>query len=236
MSAGEKFWAVVPAAGIGTRMQSDTPKQYLRIGGRCILDYVLDSFCEHPRIAGVMVALAPHDDWWAKLERAGHAKVMQAPGGVERCHSVLNALHALGKQAAATDWVLVHDAARPCLQAADIDRLIDSVVEQGRGGILATPVRDTMKRSDTTNTISETVERAGLWHALTPQMFRLGELKTAIESALEKDILVTDEAQAMELTGVQPSLVEGNPGNIKVTLPRDLKLAELFLSEREEKQ
>lgn len=233
MSSGQNIWAVVPAAGIGTRMQSELPKQYMQINGSCILDYVLQVFCEHPAIKGVMVAVSEHDHWWSELSHARHTKVSQTNGGLERCHSVLNALAALEENAQEDDWVMVHDAARPCLQSEDIDHLIAEARQNACGGILAAPVRDTMKRSDNENLVSETVEREGLWHALTPQMFKLKELKTAIEAALDKNILVTDEAQALELQGKHPKLVEGDPGNIKVTLPRDLKLAELFLSERE---
>lgn len=231
MEASQRIWAVVPAAGIGSRMQSDVPKQYMSINNRYVLDYVLDIFCQHPRIAGVMVAIAEHDDWWASLTNFGNEKVTQVLGGRERCHSVLNAVNALAEHADPDDWVMVHDAARPCLLDDDINRLIDSVIEKNTGGILAAPVRDTMKRGDKDNIISETVEREGLWHALTPQMFRLQQLKSAIEDALLENRLVTDEAQAMELKGEHPLLVEGDPGNIKITLPRDLKLAEIFLAE-----
>ena len=232
MDASQRIWAVVPAAGIGTRMQSELPKQYMQINGRYILDYVLEVFCQHSRISGMVVAVAEHDTWWSDLKHAEHEKIHQVLGGRERCHSVLNALSALTDNAEGDDWVMVHDAARPCLLSEDIDRLIDKVTVHGCGGILAAPVRDTMKRGDTMGVISETVDREGLWHALTPQMFRLEELKSAIENALLENIMVTDEAQAIELTGVHPLLVEGDPGNIKVTLPRDLKLAEVFLSEK----
>ena len=232
MEDSRRIWAVVPAAGIGTRMQSELPKQYINIGDRSILDYVLDIFCRHEQIAGVLVAVAEHDEWWQKLENAEHAKIQKVSGGSERCHSVLNALRALEGQADPEDWVMVHDAARPCLPGEDIDRLIEKVIENGTGGILAAPVRDTMKRGQENGLICETVERNHLWHALTPQMFRLEQLLTAIEDALKENIVVTDEAQAMELSGKQPLLVEGDPINIKVTLPRDLKMATMFLTDK----
>ena len=130
-------------------------------------------------------------------------------------------------------WVLLHDAARHCLRNEDFDRLIDALEGHDVGGLLGLPVRDTMKRADTTGTIQETVEREGLWHALTPQMFHLGTLIDALENALSNDLIVTDEAQAIELTGLQPVLVEGHPDNIKITRNNDLALAELFLSQQE---
>lgn len=227
-----KIWAVIPAAGIGTRMQADVPKQYLKIKGKCLLEYTLERFCSSAAISAVVVALAKNDNWWPGLGIVGHEKLSQTTGGVERCHSVLNGLRAL-TQAAADDWVLVHDAARPCLRPEDMNKLITEVSESGKGGLLAIPVRDTMKRADDSNQVIETVDRIGLWHALTPQMFRLDELTRAIESALEQGRLVTDEAQAMEYKHAQPILVEGHADNIKVTRPRDLILAELYLSQQE---
>jgi 2-C-methyl-D-erythritol 4-phosphate cytidylyltransferase len=228
-----KFWGVIPAAGIGTRMETDIPKQYLKIRGKCILEYTLERFCHFPRISGVVVALAETDPYWPTLSISSHEKLMQTTGGEERCHSVLNGLRRLAEVAAPDDWVLVHDAARPCVRVEDIEKLIDKVSAEGIGGLLAVPVRDTMKRADKLNCVTETVDRAGLWHALTPQMFRLAKLAEAIENALQQELLVTDEAQAMEFHKKPPLLVEGHPDNIKVTHPRDLLLAELFLSQQE---
>ncbi len=233
MPESGKIWAVIPAAGIGTRMQADVPKQYLKIKGKCLLEYTLERFCSSAAISAVVVALAKNDNWWPELGIAGHEKLIQTTGGLERCHSVLNGLRALAEVAAADDWVLVHDAARPCLRPEDMNKLITEVSGSGKGGLLAVPVRDTMKRADESNQIIETVDRIGLWHALTPQMFRLAELTRAIESALQQGRLVTDEAQAMEYQHSQPLLVEGHADNIKVTHPRDLILAELFLSQQE---
>ena len=145
---------------------------------------------------------------------------------------MLNGLRSLGQQAASDDWVLVHDAARPCVRVEEIQRLIDTCIAAGQGGILAAPVHDTMKRSDAGNRILETVPRDNLWHAFTPQMFRLGELADAIGSALETGFAVTDEASAMERTGRQPLLVECSSANIKITRPDDLALAEFHLGRR----
>ncbi|MCH8976667.1 MAG: 2-C-methyl-D-erythritol 4-phosphate cytidylyltransferase, partial [Proteobacteria bacterium] len=151
----------------------------------------------------------------------------------ERCHSVLNGLQVLSEQANSSDWVLVHDAARPCLRKEDIDRLIEVLAGHEVGGLLGLPVRDTMKRADLSCTIQETVERKGLWHALTPQMFHLDVLINSLENALSQERVVTDEAQAVELSGLRPVLVEGHPDNIKITRNNDLALAELFLYQQE---
>lgn len=229
----DRLFAVVPAAGIGTRMQSEIPKQYLPLHNRCVLDCTLEHFCSHPSIDAIVVPLAEHDQWWPQLQLAEHKKIISTSGGKERCHSVLNGLRALENEASNTDWVLVHDAARPCLRRADLDKLIDTVRAAASGGILALPVRDTMKRGDESGSVLATVERANLWHALTPQMFRLGDLRDSIENALQKNLLITDESAAMELSGHDVLLVEGHADNIKITHPQDLLLAELFLSNQE---
>lgn len=231
-ASNRKFWAVVPAAGIGTRMQAEIPKQYLQINNKCILEYSLECFCSHPMIAGVVVVLAANDELWRGLPIAGHAKVITTPGGAERFNSVLNGLRCLRQRADIDDWVLVHDAVRPCLSSDDIDRLLTELGEHPVGGLLALPVRDTMKRVDDSGEVTETVDRSGLWHALTPQMFRLGMLEQAISRAIDAGQLITDEAQAMELCGYRPVAVPGRVDNIKITRRGDLPLAELFLAGR----
>ena len=231
-----KFWAVIPAAGVGTRMGSEVPKQYLSLRGRTVLEHTVERFQTHPRIEGVVVAVAVRDTLWDKLPCAHMDKVRRAEGGAERCHSVLNALALLAEFAADDDWVLVHDAARPCLRAADIDRMLDTLARHRFGGILAVPVRDTIKRGDADGTITATIDRSGLWHAQTPQMFRLADLRGALERVLAAGRIVTDEAQAIELDGGQPVLVEGHVDNIKITQPQDMKLAELFLRQQEEER
>lgn len=233
MAASPRYWAVIPAAGIGTRMRMETPKQYLSLHGRTILEHTLARFCEHESVAGISVALAPEDPYWDRLAIAGHDKILTATGGVERYHSVQNGLTALADRATGDDWVMVHDAARPCLRHEDIDCLIESLAQHPVGGILALPVRDTMKRAGADNEIRETVDREGLWHALTPQMFRLDLLRDCLAAALAANQPVTDEAQAVELAGYRPLLVPGHPDNIKITHPIDLPLAELFLSQQE---
>lgn len=226
-------WAVIPAAGIGRRMGAERPKQYLELLGRSVIEHSLERFLSHPRIDGVVVALHPDDRYWAGLRIQAQKPLLTVTGGAERCDSVLRALQALRGRAAAEDWVLVHDAARPCLHPADIDRLLAALDDDPVGGILATPVRDTMKRDDGAGRIARTEERTGLWHALTPQMFRLGRLLEALEQARAAGALVTDEASAMERLGERPRLVEGRGDNLKITHPEDLAHAELILRARQ---
>jgi 2-C-methyl-D-erythritol 4-phosphate cytidylyltransferase len=227
-------WAVVPAAGAGKRMGSATPKQYLSLLGRPIIAHTLMALLRHPRIDGALVVVDPEDDRWpavaAELETA--KPLLRAVGGAERCHSVSNGLDALRERAAPSDWVLVHDAARPCLTAEDLDRLLAGLADDPVGGLLATPVRDTLKQADLAGRVATTVDRSRLWHALTPQMFRLDLLRAALRSALARGLLVTDEAAAMEAAGFAPRLVEGRADNIKITRPEDLALAEFILAHR----
>ena len=230
MSSISSLWAAIPAAGIGARLGAGVPQQYLTVRGKCILAHVLKQFCEHPDIDGVVVALAAGDTRWQSLEFASHAKVQTTTGGTDRCHSVLNCLRRLRGRARPEDWVLVHDAARPCIRREDIDGLVGAVRDHSVGGILALPARDTMKRANEAGAIAATVEREGLWHAQTPQMFRIGALEAALNSAIEQGQIVTDESQAMELQGFRPLLVPGSRRNIKITHGDDLVLAELFLS------
>jgi 2-C-methyl-D-erythritol 4-phosphate cytidylyltransferase len=232
MANYQKFWAVIPAAGVGKRMQADRPKQYLELHGRTVLAHTLSRFLVHPRIEGVVVALGEGDPYWPGLG-ISHPKLRTAPGGAERCHSVLNALRVLRGQAAKDDWVLVHDAARPCLRREDIDHLIGTLHDHPVGGLLGLPVADTMKRTAADDTVIETVPREHLWRALTPQMFRFAELHQALDGALGNNRLVTDEASAMELAGKAPKMVEGHGDNIKITRPQDLVLAELYLAQHE---
>jgi 2-C-methyl-D-erythritol 4-phosphate cytidylyltransferase len=223
------FWAVIPAAGTGSRMQSDLPKQYLQLNGKTVIEHTLDAFCENKKIKGIIVAVSKQDTWWKSLAISSHSKIKTTLGGAERCHSVLNCLQFLAEKAASDDWVLVHDAARPCITSVEIDHLINKLVDHPVGGLLALPVRDTMKRAGKDNIVSETVDREGLWHALTPQMFRLSDLTHALQQSIEKNQMVTDESQAMEKMGLKPLLVEGQAGNIKITRKDDLALAELYL-------
>ena len=237
MTGSVRYWAVVPAAGIGSRMHADIPKQYLEIHGTCILEHTVQRFCEHPRIEGIVVAISAADQRWESLDVSRHEKVIRVTGGLERFNSVLNGLLHLEKSGAdPLDWVLVHDAVRPCLRKSDIDRLIEAVSNHEVGGLLAFPARDTIKRSNTKREVVETVDREDIWHAQTPQMFRLGMLTSAIDDIVRKNLKVTDEAQAIELAGGQPLLVQGSPENIKITHQIDMQLAGMFISEAGKRQ
>lgn len=218
------FWAVIPAAGVGARMAADRPKQYLQLGGRTILEHSLDCFLGHPRLKGVVVSIAKDDPYWPGLACAGDARIQRAAGGRERADSVLNALLLLHAQGAADgDWVLVHDAARPNLARADLDRLLSELADDPVGGLLAVPARDTLKRADANGRVSATIDRSTVWQAYTPQMFRLGALHRALADSLVADVAITDEASAIEWSGQAPRLIEGRNDNIKVTRPEDLE-------------
>jgi 2-C-methyl-D-erythritol 4-phosphate cytidylyltransferase len=233
MKSAQRCWAIIPAAGVGRRIGSKIPKQYLEINGKAILEYSIELFSRHHYIEGIVVILADNDQDWENHAFSSNKNIITTIGGKERFHSVLNGLLALEQRLKEDDWVLVHDAARPCLETGDIDKLINSVSNHPTGGILATPVQDTMKRSGVDRVITGTVERDGLWHALTPQMFRYGKIREAIETAVENNIHITDEAQAMERMGESPLLVEGSVKNIKVTRPEDMALASFYLSNME---
>ena len=235
MPAAAQCWAAIPAAGTGSRLGAGRPKQYLEIRGCSLIEHCLRPFLEHPDIRGVVVALAPGDSWWGQLPAAVRNAVRVVEGGPERLHSVRNCLRHLLSMGTAADWVLVHDAARPCLRREDVDLLLTRAGAHAVGGILAVPARDTMKRARSTGEVEVTVDRRNLWHALTPQMFRLGALEQAISRSIAAGTLVTDEAQAMELAGASGLLVQGHADNIKVTLADDLAIAELFLSRSEGK-
>jgi len=226
------LWAVIPAAGVGRRLGADIPKQYLDLGGRPVIEYSLRLFLDHPRISGVVVALEPTDANWELISLTDHPGILRAEGGAERCHSVLNALDELAPLAHETDWVLVHDAARPCLRAEDVDRLLAAVSDHPVGGLLGVPVRDTMKQAGPEGEVLRTVPREDLWHAFTPQMFRLGLLRRALRNAVETNRLVTDDASAVERLGLAPLLVEGHLDNIKITRPEDLALARFHLEQQ----
>jgi 2-C-methyl-D-erythritol 4-phosphate cytidylyltransferase len=225
----QQFWAVVPAGGCGSRMGADKPKQYLTIAGKTILEHTLSRLLSHELIAGIAVAVASSDQYWGGLKFSTDKTLLEAVGGEERCHSVLNALNTLSTVAQPDDWVLVHDAARCCIRLQDIDKLIAELSNHRVGGILAVPVHDTIKRSGSNIEIVETVDRRHLWQAQTPQMFRLRILKEALQQALRDGFIVTDEASAIEHMGLKPKLVEGHSDNIKVTRPEDLPLAEFYL-------
>ncbi len=233
MSDNQKFHAVLPAAGAGSRMGADTPKQYLSLAGKTVLEHSLDVLLACERIATVVLVLSADDECWPEIKgRYKDGRVETINGGAERCHSVLNGLEHLAGTAGVDDWVLVHDAARPCVRQQDIEMLMSSLEDDSVGGLLGLPVADTMKQVESDGVILKTVERDGLWRALTPQMFRLGPLRDALQQAIASGVMVTDDAAAMEMAGCQPRMVEGHADNIKVTRPGDLQLAEFYLQSR----
>lgn len=233
MTTSTRIWCVVPAAGVGKRFGSAMPKQYLDLNAKTVVEHTLERLLALEEITQVVVAISGEDSRFKQLKISNHPRIKSVLGGSERCHSVLNGLRYLSEVGDEQDWVLVHDVARPCLRSADVRKLIDQVNQfDAVGGILANPVRDTMKRSNRLNQIAETVDRDQLWHALTPQLFRLGALRKAIEGALAEGIIVTDESAAMERLGHQPLLVEGHYDNIKITHPQDLPLAALFIQQQ----
>jgi len=217
-------------------MGGPLPKQYLPLSGKTVIENTIERFIRHPAICGIAVAIAKDDPYWNALSINCPIKLWVTEGGAERCHSVLAALRTLARFAQPDDWVLVHDAARPCVRARDINRLMKALGDHPVGGLLALPVRDTIKRGSANGDVIETVDRRGLWQAQTPQMFRLARLMEAIEHALTLERLVTDEAEAVELSGRSPRLVEGSADNIKITRPEDLALAELYLRQQEEEK
>jgi 2-C-methyl-D-erythritol 4-phosphate cytidylyltransferase len=227
------YWVIIPAAGVGKRMGGVKPKQYLTLSGKTVLEHSLDRMLEHNDIEGAVIALSDDDLYWKGLGYRHNKSVRLAPGGKERCDSVLNALQILSRKAHDADWVLVHDAARPCVRLDDIQKLIEICKNHSVGGILAVPVRDTIKKSNEQNEIIETVDRTSLWHAQTPQMFRLGMLRDALASALDKGVEITDESSAMEWAGYKPLLVEGHADNIKITRKEDANLARYYLENNE---
>lgn len=240
--SSNRYWLVLPAAGVGKRLGSSTPKQYLRVAGHRLIEWALRPFLEDPYCQNAVVALAAADENWAEVRAQLSRAVYEVPGGTERRDSVLSALRHL-KEIGVTDeeWVLVHDAARPCVSRAEITALCQAVWQispesQGvEGGILALPLTDTVKRGAVEHgqvASRDTLSREGLWRALTPQMFRLGALREALEATAREGRVPTDEAQAMEWQGASALLVAGEATNIKVTTQSDLALIEGVLSHR----
>jgi 2-C-methyl-D-erythritol 4-phosphate cytidylyltransferase len=223
------LWCVVPAAGRSTRVGGDIPKQYLPVAGKPLLLCTLERLAAHPRIAGLMVVLAKDDAQWRGIARLSGKPVLTATGGAARADSVLAGLLALREHVPDEQFILVHDAARPCVALDDISRLLDHGIAAG-GALLAAPLRDTLKRADMNNRVAATEPRESRWRALTPQLFCYAELVAALQAARAAGVVVTDEAMAMENAGHQPLLVEGAESNIKVTTRADFVLAEFLLS------
>ena len=220
-------YAIVPAAGSGARFGSDTPKQYLDLGGRPLIHYALAALCRCATIDGVWVVLSPGDEWWGAYDWTSLGAKLRPVfcGGSSRAESVANGLAAASEVLAKDDWVLVHDAARPCLTQEMLSALCAELADDPVGGLLAVPVADTLKRADSAQRVATTEPREGLWQAQTPQMFRYGVLRRALAG----NFAVTDEASAIEALGLKPKLVRADSTNLKVTYPADLCLAELIL-------
>jgi 2-C-methyl-D-erythritol 4-phosphate cytidylyltransferase len=219
-----RFWLVIPAAGVGARMQADRPKQYLQLAGRCIIEHSLACFLDHPGLLGTVVCLAPNDPYWPTLACSHDPRIQRVDGGAERADSVLQGLLQLTQMGASEhDWVLVHDAARPNLSRFDLDLLLRELADDAVGGLLAVPVRDTLKRAGADGRVTETIDRSHVWQAYTPQMFRFAALQHALADALVANVAITDEASALEWAGQAPRLIEGRADNLKITRPEDLE-------------
>ena len=230
-SRGNRCWAVLPAAGIGSRMGSDVPKQYLEVAGATLLEHSLRALLDCTELVAVVVALHAADRRARSLPLFADPRVFTVTGAEERSGSVLAALDALADKAAPGDWVLVHDAARPCLRPQHVGQLITAVMASGTGGLLAERVVDTVKQAGEDGLVQCTLDRSTLWRAQTPQMFRLEELRGALQRALQRGDEVTDEASAMELAGYPVQLVPGSTQNLKVTVAGDLSLAGWYLGQ-----
>lgn len=233
-SSRPRYFAVVPAAGIGRRMGAALPKQYLRLRGRTVLEHTLSRLHGVPEIEALVLALHPEDRYWPTIDTANLARLRTVTGGAERIHSVRLALAALEERADPRDWVLVHDAVRPCVTISDIRHLIQSLRDDPVGGLLAAPVGDTVKRTNADGVVEATLDRSRLWLAATPQMFRFGLLLEALDRALARGHVVTDEAAAVEALGQAVRVVAGRADNVKLTRPEDLRLAEFLLGAGEE--
>lgn len=237
--SGARHFLVVPAAGSGRRAGLALPKQFAVLRGKTVLQHTLECFASLPAIAGMLVALDEQDvrtrEFLDGLPDALRQGLKTVSGGSERMHSVINALQALEGTAREGDWVLVHDAVRPCVRRTDIMHLLEVLADEPAGGLLAMPVRDTLKRADATAQVLATLERGDIWQAATPQMFRYGPLLQALTEAAAAGLVLTDEAAAMERLGLPVRLVQCHADNIKVTWPEDLQLAEILLRAREER-
>jgi len=230
----EKIWCIVPAAGIGSRMQSAIPKQYLKLNASTILDATLARLLSCNELSEIVVCIQANDDLWQQSVYSTDERITVADGGKERADSVLNGIRSIKHQASSNDWVLVHDAARPCVRRSDISALIQVVLKQQMGGILAAPIHDTIKKVKDHLTV-ETLDRSSVWRALTPQIFKLEALEAALLLAKDRAYTVTDEASAIEMFKQPVQIIEGHSDNIKITSPSDLNLAR-FYREQQEKE
>ena len=225
-----KYWVIVPAAGLGKRLGAEKPKQYLSIHSKAIIWHTLFCLINHPSIHKIIVAIAQEDPYWPEIETSlASSKIIATQGGATRCASVYQALLTLQKSADPDDWILVHDAVRPCLQRAQLDHLIHTLKDHPVGGLLGVRVTDTLKKTDSTHQVLNTLDRTHLWQAQTPQLFRYQLLMDSLKNARMQHQKMTDEASAISFFGHQPMMVEGVSTNIKITYPEDLVLAASIL-------
>ena len=222
------FHVIIPAAGVGARMENVLPKQYLPLAGKPIVSHIIQTFFNNPRIASIHLALSPQDEFWRSFTLNPESRLhIHYTGGESRSETVLNTLKVM--EVADGDWVLVHDAARPGLTTKTLNRFLDTLGDDEVGGLLAMPVADTVKKSNELNLIEKTISRQNLWQAQTPQMFRYQALKKALSEFVGTP---TDEAEAMEALGLSPKLVHGELSNLKVTYPQDLALLEMIFEKQ----
>lgn len=220
-------WAIIPASGVGQRMQSDLPKQYLPFVNKTIIEHTLDRLLSHSQISGAVLVLSREDKYWANLNYQSQSKkpLIFAEGGMMRHHSVYNGLEKLSLHVSSDCYALVHDAVRPLVSIIDLNRLIEVARQHSDGALLGAPITDTIKQLNIDGNINQTVSRTGLWRAFTPQMFKADLLTDALKFVIEKKLEITDDASAIEVIGKTPTLVMGSLDNIKITLPEDLILA-----------
>jgi 2-C-methyl-D-erythritol 4-phosphate cytidylyltransferase len=228
-----KYWAIVPAAGVGQRFAADIPKQFHHLNGTLVAQHTLNRLLSLPLINAIIAPCDVGSGYWSKVPATSDRRVRLVAGGAQRAHSVLNGLVALEELATENDWVLVHDMARPCTTAVNISKLITEVGDHPVGGILAAPINDTLKIIDADKSIVSTVNRAQYRAAQTPQMFRFGLLKSSIEAMLDEQKFPTDEASAIEYAGLSAVVVEGRQDNIKITRREDLAIAEAIMKNQE---
>ena len=232
MADNSKIWCVVPAAGIGSRMGLEFPKQYLEVAGKPIIQHTIEALLKLNQIEGLVVCLAPHDRWFSSLQ-INDDRIIVTEGGATRAESVINGLHRLQDMAQDDDWALVHDAARPCVDPANIEAMIVALENQPVGGILAVEAKDTLKQAEIVDGKSfsqKTIDRSRIWQAQTPQMIRYSKLRSALKRCIEQGVNITDEASALEVVGESVMLCKGSASNIKVTTPEDHNLVEYLLT------
>jgi len=238
MTKTSRYWLIIPAAGIGARLGSEKPKQYLSLMDKAVIEHSLDCFLTDERIEKIFVALNSEDQYWNTLSVSNHPKIIVVGGGEDRHLSVFNGLKVLKETAESDDWVIVHDAARPCVTASDIDQLIEKTRNHPIGGVLGAPVSDTLKHIEypeispeknadkSLPVVVKTVDRSTTWAAYTPQIFRFNVLYDALRTLVKAGTSVTDESSAIEYAGYQPLMIEGRRDNLKITVPGDLEMAE----------